>query len=137
MVWKIRFILTNFSAFSGSKLFLMLDHTKPYVEKIHSIDAELAGHAHNLTWNCRDCVGVAFLCLLCACLLSLTTFEWTGQEHCENKMGYISLPSILNTIIVITSCYSVILKMVILHDALNLKKRQKPVSSLKNKKTGF
>jgi len=27
--------------------------------------------------------------------------------------------------------------MVILHDALNLKKRQKPVSSLKNKKTGF
>jgi len=23
-----------------------LDHTKPYVEKIHYIDAELAGHVH-------------------------------------------------------------------------------------------
>jgi len=24
----------------------MLDHTKPYIEKIHDIDAELAGHTH-------------------------------------------------------------------------------------------
>jgi len=24
----------------------MLDHTKPYVEKIHYIDAELAGHVY-------------------------------------------------------------------------------------------
>jgi len=30
-----RYILINFSAFCASKLFLMLDHTKPYVEKIH------------------------------------------------------------------------------------------------------
>jgi len=34
----------------------MLDHTKPYVKKIHSIDAELAGHAHKLDvklqWLC-------------------------------------------------------------------------------------
>jgi len=46
----------------------MLDHTKTYVEKIHHIDAELAGYAGyiNLTWNGRVCVGVAFLCLLCA-----------------------------------------------------------------------
>ena len=29
-------IFTNVSAFSASKLFLMLDHTKSYVEKIHS-----------------------------------------------------------------------------------------------------
>jgi len=28
-----RHILTNFSAFSASKLFLILDHTKPYVGK--------------------------------------------------------------------------------------------------------
>ena len=28
-----QYILTNFSAFSASKLFLMLDHTKPYVQK--------------------------------------------------------------------------------------------------------
>jgi len=31
----MRYILIIFSAFSASKLFLMLDHTKPYVEKIH------------------------------------------------------------------------------------------------------
>jgi len=33
-----RYILTNFSAFSASKLFLMLDHTKPYVEKMLYIE---------------------------------------------------------------------------------------------------
>jgi len=43
-----QYIFTNFSAFSASKLFLMLGHTKPYVEKIQSKDAELAGHAHKL-----------------------------------------------------------------------------------------
>jgi len=43
-----RYILSNFSAFSASKLFLILDHTKSYVEKMHSVDAELAGHAHKL-----------------------------------------------------------------------------------------
>jgi len=53
-----RYIATNFSAFSASKLFLILDHTKSYVEKIHSIDAEVAGHAHKLdmklqfVWEC-------------------------------------------------------------------------------------
>jgi len=26
----------------------MLDHTKPHVEKMHYIDAELAGHVHKL-----------------------------------------------------------------------------------------
>jgi len=46
-----RYILTNFTAFSASKLFLMLDPTKPYIEKIHYIDAELGGHVSykNLT----------------------------------------------------------------------------------------
>jgi len=38
----------NFSAFSVSQLFLMLDLTQPYVKKIHHIDAELAGHVHKL-----------------------------------------------------------------------------------------
>jgi len=36
--------LTNLSAFSVSKLFLMLDHTKPSVEKRSCIDVELEGH---------------------------------------------------------------------------------------------
>jgi len=26
----------------------MLDHTKPYIEKMHYVDAELAGHVHKL-----------------------------------------------------------------------------------------
>ena len=68
-------MLTNLSAFAASKLFLVLDHAELYVEKLHSIDAELAGHAHTLTLNCRGCVGVAFLCMLFACLPSLTTKE--------------------------------------------------------------
>jgi len=35
----------------------------------------------NLTWNCRVCVGMAFICLLCAFLLSFTTLKWIGQQH--------------------------------------------------------
>ena len=93
----------------------------------------------NLTWNCTVCVGVAFLCLLCACLPSLTT-EWTEQQYfAKTKMGYISSPSILNAKTGrITRCYCIIRKMVILHDAIKtiqngvfvffLKKGQKPVS---------
>jgi len=33
----------------------------------------LQGMYINLTWNCRVCVEAAILCLLCACLPSLTT----------------------------------------------------------------
>jgi len=61
-------------------------------------------------------------------------------------MGYISLSSILNAIIGITSYYCVILKIVILHDGIkaiqngdfliSLKKEQNLVS-LKPKKTFF
>ena len=40
----------------------MLDHAKSYIEKIHYIDAELAGHV-GLKWSGRVCVGVAFLCV--------------------------------------------------------------------------
>jgi len=58
-------------------------------------------------------------------------------------MGYISLPSDLNAIIGITSYHCVILKMVILHDAIKtiqnrvfvfffLKKEQKAISFQKN-----
>jgi len=57
---------------------------------------------------------------------------------CENKdAGYISLPSILNAIIGITSYQCVVLKMAILHDAIKtiqngvfpffVKEEQKPV----------
>jgi len=59
-------------------------------------------------------------------------------------MGYISLPSNLNAIISKASYYYLILKMVILHDAIKtiqnrvfvffLKKEQKPVSFQKTQK---
>ena len=39
----------------------------------------------NFPWNCKVCVGVAFLCLLCAFLPNLKTLEWIDQQHCENK----------------------------------------------------
>jgi len=45
--------------------------------------------------------------------------ELIDQEHfAKTETGYISLTSILNAIIGITSYYCVILKMVILHDAV-------------------
>jgi len=71
----------------------------------------------NLTWNCRVCVEMVFLCLLCSFLPSLTTLEWIDQKFEKTKMGYISLPSNLNGIIGITSYYCVILKIMILHNA--------------------
>jgi len=48
----------------------------------------------NVTWNCRICVGVAFLCLLCAFLPILSTLELIDQQHfAKTKMVYMSLPS--------------------------------------------
>jgi len=35
----------------------------------------------NLTWNRRVYVGVDFLCLLCAFLLSFTTLKWICQQY--------------------------------------------------------
>jgi len=97
----------------------------------------------NLTWNCGVCVEIVFLCVLCAFLPSLTTLEWIYQQFAKTKMGYISLPSILNGIIGITSYYRVILKIMILLDVIkaiknkvfpfSLKKEQNLVS-LKKKK---
>jgi len=72
----------------------------------------------NATWNGRVYVGVTFLCLLCAFLPNHFGVNWPSKHLSKTKMGYISLPSHLNAIIGITSYYCVILKMVILHDAI-------------------
>ena len=91
---------------------------------------------------------MAFLCLLCACLPSFATYEWSDQQHfTKTKMGYISLPSVLNARVGITSYYCVILKIVILHDGkttiqnavfrFSLKKERNIVSFQKTKKTLF
>ena len=102
----------------------------------------------NLTWNCRVCVGVVFLCLLCARLASLTTLESIDQQHfAKTNIRYISLS--LNFIAIIgrpiTSYYCVILKMVILRDVIKtiqngvcvIFKEQKPVFLQKKENTGF
>jgi len=75
----------------------MLDHTKPYVEKIHYVDAKLAGHVHKLDVKLHRLCGGAFLCLMCACLPSRTIDQ---QHFAKTKMGYISLPSNLNAIMI-------------------------------------
>jgi len=38
----------------------MLDHARPYIEKIHYIDAELAGHAHKLDVKLQNVCGSSF-----------------------------------------------------------------------------
>jgi len=38
----------------------MLDHNKPYVEKMHYIDAELAGHVHKLDVKLHRLYGSGF-----------------------------------------------------------------------------
>jgi len=41
-------------------LFLMLDHIKPYNEKIHYTDAALAGHVHKLNMKLQSLCGIGF-----------------------------------------------------------------------------
>jgi len=38
----------------------MLDHNKPNVEKMHNIDAELAGHIHKLDVKLQSLCGSGF-----------------------------------------------------------------------------
>jgi len=77
-------------------------------------------------------------------LPSLTTLEQIDQKFAKTKMGYISLPLIFNDIIDITSYYCIILKIMILHDAIktikskvfpfSFKKEQNLVTFLKKQK---
>jgi len=82
--------------FSALKLFLMLDHTKPYVEKMHYIDAELTGHVHiNLTWNCRVCAGVDFsVCCARACQALPLWSELTNNTLRKQRWGTFLYPQI-------------------------------------------
>jgi len=62
------YILTNFSTFFASKLFLILDHTKSFLDKIRSIDAELVGHAHKFDMKLLSLCGIGFsVCCAHAC----------------------------------------------------------------------
>jgi len=53
-------VLTNFSAFSESKLFLMMYHAKSYIEKTQCTDAELAGHIHKLDVKLQSLCVIGF-----------------------------------------------------------------------------
>jgi len=86
--------------------------------------------------------------LFAVCMLAKSYHFGVWSELTNNTLqkqtGYIYLPSILNAIIGITSCYCVILKKVILHDAIKtiqnvflcffLKKRTKTCFCLKKQK---
>ena len=124
----------------------MLGHIKPYVEK-HSVDAELAGHAHKLDMKQQRLCGSGFS-LFAVCMLAKPYYFSLQQHFMKTKVGYISLPfecqnKLLHTILftIITSYYHVILKMVTWHDAIKaienvlfdfLKKRTKVCFSLTN-----
>jgi len=68
-------------------MFPMLDHTKPFVEKIRSVDAEPPGHAHKLDMKLQ----------LRGCGLPLFAGRMLAKHHhfevnwpttlCENKDG--------------------------------------------------
>ena len=52
-----------------------LEYEVAGLEKIHSIDAELTGHAGKHDVKLQSLCGSAFLCLLCACLPSLIIYK--------------------------------------------------------------
>jgi len=82
--------------FSTSKLFLILDHSKPHDEKIQYIDAELAGHVYKLDVKLQSLGRSDSSCLLCAFLLSLIIDQ---QHFSKTNMWYNSLPSNLNAVL--------------------------------------
>jgi len=75
----------------------MLDHTKSYVEKIHYIDAELAGMYINFDVKLQSFCGSGFSLFALRILAKpFTTLEWIDQQHfAKTKMVYIFYPKIL------------------------------------------
>jgi len=127
-------------------MFLMLDLAKPYVEKCtiycgHWTSRACRLHTHDVKMQRLYGSGFSLFALHVLAKPCHFGVNWP-TTFCEKKMGYISLPSNLNAIIGIISYYCVILKMVILHDAIKTtqngvlvfkKKERKTVSFQKNK----
>jgi len=82
-----RYIFTNFSA---SKLFLILEHTKSYIEKIHSVDAELAGHACKLDVKLESLCGSGSL--FAVRILSNFRSELTNNTLQNQRWGTLLYP---------------------------------------------
>jgi len=66
----------------------MLDNTKPHVEKIHYIDAELAGHVHKVDGKRQSLCGSGFSLFAVRMLAKPYHFgvNWP-RTLCENKNG--------------------------------------------------
>ena len=83
-----RYILINFCTISAYMLFLMLDHTKWYAEKIRSIDAERAEHVHKLDVKLQSLCVSGFSLLAVRMLVKPYHFgENLPTTLCENKDG--------------------------------------------------
>jgi len=92
-----QYIFTSFAAFSKSKIFLILEHTKSYIEKIHSVDAELAEHARKLDVKLQILCGSSFSPFAVRMLANPYHLEVNWPKHiAKSKMEYIGLPSIFN-----------------------------------------
>jgi len=77
----------------------MLDHTKPYVEKMHNIDAELAGHVHKRDMKLQRLCESDFYSVCCAhAYQAIPLWSELTNNTAKTKMGYISLPSNLNAV---------------------------------------
>ena len=71
----------------------MLDHTKPYVERMHSTDAELAQHAHKLDVKLQRLCGSVFsVCCTHACQALPLWSELTNNTLQKQKWGTFLYP---------------------------------------------
>jgi len=101
---------------------------------ILAIDAELAGHADKLDMKLQSLCGNGFFFVCCAHTCQALPLWSKSTKNLQKKMGYISLPSNLNGMIIgITSYYCVILKIMTLLDAKKTSKNKVFLFSLKNK----
>jgi len=64
----------------------MLDHTKPYIEKMHYIDAELAGHPHKLDVKLQTLGGIGFS-LFAVRILAKPHSELTNNTLRKQRWG--------------------------------------------------
>ena len=63
----------------------MLDHNKPYVEKMHYIDAELAGHVHKLDVKLQSLCGSGFSLFAVGILAKLCHFRLNRQTTLRKR----------------------------------------------------
>jgi len=72
----------------------MLDHDRPYTEKIHYIDAELAEHVHKLDVKLQNLCGSSFSLFVVRILAKALSLWQIDQQHlAKTKIGHILLPS--------------------------------------------